>query len=58
MQDGVNIVTPEAVSWKSGGTSILAALHELQQDTAKAEKIAAAGHELVRRALRPENVRR
>lgn len=58
LQDGENIVTPKALSYDSGGTNIMAALHDLKEDQQKSEDIAKAGHELVRRALRPENVRR
>ena len=36
----------------------MAALQGLKEDQQKTENIAKAGHELVRRALRPENVRR
>jgi hypothetical protein len=58
LEDGVNVVTPEPLSWDGGGARLLEALMALKEDPRKAARIAAAGHELARRALRPDNVRR
>lgn len=58
VQNGTNIILPHALTYDSGAKSILAAWEALRADPQRAEKIAAAGHELVRRALRPETVRR
>lgn len=57
-QDGVNIVSPGALTWEHGGSSVSKAFEKLRSDPELAERIAQAGHELVRRALRPESVRR
>ena len=58
IQDNVNVVMPEALTWDGGGKGILAALRSLQKDPARAEQIAAAGYDLAQSVLRPENVRR
>ena len=49
---------PQPLTYEGSGKDVLAALKQLKQDPERAEKIAAAGHELVRRALRPDNIRR
>ena len=49
---------PQPLTYDGGGKAVLAALQQLKRDPERAEKIAAAGHELVRRALRPDNIRR
>ena len=58
VQDGVNMALPQPLTYDGGGKNVLAALQQLKRDPERAEKIAAAGHELVRRALRPDNIRR
>jgi len=58
LEDGVNVVTPPALTWDGGGSQVLEALRGLREDPPHAAKIAAAGHELARRALRPDNVKR
>lgn len=58
MQDGENIVFASELNYKSNGSDILRNLKLLQADSAHAQKIAYKGHEVVRRPLRPENVKR
>ena len=58
LEDGVNVVTTPPLVWDGGGNQLLEALKGLKKDPQRAARIAYAGHELARRALRPENVRR
>lgn len=51
-------MSTKVLSLERNATDILEALKELQRDHTKAQKIAHNGYEIVRRALRPENVRR